>query len=81
MAGYKKIITALISVFHKENLDEIVWKLHEMGVQIYSTGGTEQFIRSLGVPVGTVESLTGYPSSRTRIPSRFDLMACPTGKQ
>lgn len=62
MADYKKIRTALISVFHKENLDEIVMKLHSLGIQIYSTGGTEQFISSLGVPVEKVESLTGYPS-------------------
>lgn len=62
MADSKKIRTALISVFHKENLDEIVFKLHRLGVQIFSTGGTEQFIRSLGVPVASVESLTGYPS-------------------
>ncbi len=62
MAEYKKIRTALISVFHKENLDEIVLALQELGVQIFSTGGTQTFIETLGVPVQPVETLTGYPS-------------------
>ncbi|QGY45090.1 bifunctional phosphoribosylaminoimidazolecarboxamide formyltransferase/IMP cyclohydrolase [Maribellus comscasis] len=62
MADNKKIKTALVSVFHKENLDVIIKKLNELGVKILSTGGTKSFIESLGVPVTSVESLTGYPS-------------------
>ncbi|MBN1819254.1 MAG: bifunctional phosphoribosylaminoimidazolecarboxamide formyltransferase/IMP cyclohydrolase [Prolixibacteraceae bacterium] len=62
MAGLKKITSALISVFHKENLDEIIKKLETLGIKIYSTGGTFKFIESLGVEVKSVESLTGYPS-------------------
>ena len=62
MTDYKKIRTALISVFHKENLDETVRELHRLGIQIFSTGGTQGFIESLGVPVKPVEGLTGYPS-------------------
>ena len=62
MADNKKIKTALISVFHKENLDKIVHKLNDLNVKILSTGGTKNFIESLGVEVTSVESLTGYPS-------------------
>jgi phosphoribosylaminoimidazolecarboxamide formyltransferase/IMP cyclohydrolase len=62
MADNKKIKTALVSVWHKENLDAIIQKLNELGVKILSTGGTKSFIESLGVPVASVESLTGYPS-------------------
>lgn len=58
----KKIQTALISVFYKDRLDEIVEKLHAQNVKIYSTGGTYQFIESLKIPVEAVETLTGYPS-------------------
>ncbi|MBS1916296.1 MAG: bifunctional phosphoribosylaminoimidazolecarboxamide formyltransferase/IMP cyclohydrolase [Bacteroidetes bacterium] len=58
----KKIQSALISVFYKDGLDSIVKKLHELNVTIYSTGGTQQFIESLGVPCVAVESLTTYPS-------------------
>lgn len=58
----KKIKTALVSVFHKENLDKIILKLHEEGVRLLSTGGTQSFIESLGVPCDAVEDLTGYPS-------------------
>ncbi len=58
----KKIKSALISVFHKDGLDDIVKKLHALGVTIYSTGGTQKFIESLSVPVERVEDLTGYPS-------------------
>lgn len=57
----KKIQKALISVYYKDRLDEIVRKLDALGVKIYSTGGTYDFIRSLQVPAETVESLTGYP--------------------
>ncbi len=58
----KKINSALISVFHKDNLEPIVRKLHELDVQIYSTGGTEKFIKDLGVDVIPVEEVTEYPS-------------------
>ncbi len=62
MADTKKIKTALVSVYHKENLDKIILKLNELNVKILSTGGTKSFIESLGVEVTSVESLTGYPS-------------------
>ena len=58
----KKIKSALISVFHKDGLDEIVRKLNNLGVIIYSTGGTQSFIEGLGVKVEAVEDLTSYPS-------------------
>ncbi len=58
----RKIKSALISVFYKDGLDEIVKKLHQLGVKIYSTGGTYTFIESLGIKAIPVESLTGYPS-------------------
>jgi len=58
----KKIRSALISVFYKDGLDNIVKKLHQSGITIYSTGGTQQFIESLKVPCTPVESLTSYPS-------------------
>ncbi len=62
MADNKKIKTALVSVFHKANLDRIIHKLNDLNVKILSTGGTKIFIESLGVEVTSVESLTGYPS-------------------
>ena len=58
----KKINTALISVFYKENLAPIVKQLDTFGVQIYSTGGTQKFIEEQGVSVTAVEDLTSYPS-------------------
>ena len=58
----KKIQSALISVFYKEGLEEIVAQLQEKGVVIYSTGGTQDFIEKLGVKCISVESLTSYPS-------------------
>jgi phosphoribosylaminoimidazolecarboxamide formyltransferase/IMP cyclohydrolase len=58
----KSIQSALISVFHKDGLAPIVKKLHEEGVKLYSTGGTQKFIEEQGVPVTAVESLTDYPS-------------------
>ncbi len=58
----KKIRAALISVFYKDGLDNIIRLLHRLGVTIYSTGGTQQFIEGLNVPCVPVESLTGYPS-------------------
>ena len=62
MADNKKIKTALVSVYHKKNLDGIIKRINELGVQLISTGGTKSFIESLGVQVNSVESLTGYPS-------------------
>ncbi len=58
----KPIGSALISVYHKEQLAPVVTKLNELGITIYSTGGTQKFIENLGHPVLTVEELTGYPS-------------------
>lgn len=58
----KKIQSALISVFYKDGLENIVTLLSELGVTIYSTGGTQQFIEKLGVKVVPVENLTSYPS-------------------
>jgi phosphoribosylaminoimidazolecarboxamide formyltransferase/IMP cyclohydrolase len=58
----KKISSALISVFDKEGLEPIVKKLHGQGVTFYSTGGTEAFIKDLGIPVVPVEDVTSYPS-------------------
>ena len=58
----KKIQSALISVFYKEGLEPIVHRLQELGITIYSTGGTEKFIRDLGIECVPVESLTSYPS-------------------
>ena len=58
----KKIKNALISVFHKDNLEPIINCLNELGVTMYSTGGTQSFIEDLGAPVTAVESLTSYPS-------------------
>lgn len=57
-----RIKNALISVFDKTDLAPIIEKLHELGVIIYSTGGTAAFIQELGIPVHQVEDLTGYPS-------------------
>ena len=62
MLENKKIKTALVSVFHKDGLDEILKLLHAEGVEFISTGGTQSFIESLGIPCGAVEDLTGYPS-------------------
>ncbi len=58
----RQIKKALVSVYHKENLDEIITKLHALGVEFISTGGTKSFIESLNVPCEAVEDLTGYPS-------------------
>ena len=62
MTDIKKIKTALISVFHKEGLDNILSMLHNDGVKFLSTGGTKSFIESLGYPCDAVEDLTSYPS-------------------
>ena len=62
MAETKKIKTALVSVFHKDGLDELLAKLNQEGVKFLSTGGTQKFIESLGYECQTVESVTSYPS-------------------
>jgi len=62
MSNNKKVKSALISVFHKDGLEPIVKKLNELGVTIFSTGGTEKFVTDLGIPVVPVEELTSYPS-------------------
>ena len=62
MSSSKKIKSALISVFHKDGLDEIIKTLDKQGVQLYSTGGTKTFIEDLGIKVTAVEDITGYPS-------------------
>ena len=58
----KKAGSALISVFHKDGLEPIVKKLKALGITIYSTGGTEKFIKDLGIEVVPVEDVTSYPS-------------------
>ena len=58
----KKATSALISVFHKDGLEPIVKKFSELGITIYSTGGTEKFIKDLGIDVVPVEEVTSYPS-------------------
>ena len=58
----KEIKSALISVFNKDGLEPIVKKLHQDGVTIYSTGGTQAFIEGFDIPVERVEDLTSYPS-------------------
>ena len=62
MSTTKKATSALVSVFHKDRLEPVVKKLHELGVTLYSTGGTEKFIKDLGIPVVPVEDVTSYPS-------------------
>jgi phosphoribosylaminoimidazolecarboxamide formyltransferase/IMP cyclohydrolase len=58
----KRIQSALISVFYKDGLENIVRQLHQLGITIYSTGGTQKFIEALNVPCIPVETLTTYPS-------------------
>ena len=62
MAEVKQMKTALISVFHKDGLDDLLAKLHSDGVKFLSTGGTWQFIESLGYECLAVENVTSYPS-------------------
>ena len=62
MSQSVQIKNALISVYYKDNLEPIILELQRLGVNIYSTGGTETFIRNLGVDVIAVEDLTSYPS-------------------
>ena len=61
MSTTKTINSALISVFSKDGLEPIVRQLHEQNVTIYSTGGTEEFIHNLGIPVVPVEDVTSFP--------------------
>ena len=60
MAATKRMKRALVSVFHKDGLDEILKKLHSEGVSFVSTGGTQSFIESLGLPCDAVEDLSVY---------------------
>ena len=62
MAETRKIQRALVSVFHKDGLEEILRTLHAQGVELLSTGGTQQFIEQLGIPCARVEDITTYPS-------------------
>lgn len=62
MAENRKIKRALVSVFHKDGLEEILRTLDAQGVELLSTGGTQTFIESLGIPCRKVEDITGYPS-------------------
>jgi phosphoribosylaminoimidazolecarboxamide formyltransferase / IMP cyclohydrolase len=58
----KKHLKALISVYHKEKIGPLVEVLHSLGIEIVSTGGTMKYINGMGIPVRSVEELTGYPS-------------------
>jgi len=62
MSKTRTIKNALISVFHKDGLAPIVKKLDDLGVSIYSTGGTQSFIEQQGISVNCIEDLTTYPS-------------------
>lgn len=62
MAEARKIKRALVSVFHKDGLEEILRTLNALGVELLSTGGTQSFIESLGFPCRKVEDVTSYPS-------------------
>ena len=58
----QKIQTALISVYHKEGLEEILQELNSLRIKFISTGGTKEFIQSLGYECEAVEEVSGYPS-------------------
>ena len=62
MNDLKKIKNALISVYYKDNLEPVIHQLNALGIKIFSTGGTQEFIEKLGFAVTPVESLTSYPS-------------------
>jgi phosphoribosylaminoimidazolecarboxamide formyltransferase/IMP cyclohydrolase len=62
MTASKRVKRALVSVYHKKEVEDILITLHKEGVQLVSTGGTREFIESLGLPCEAVENLTGYPS-------------------
>lgn len=61
MSNTKNIKSALISVYYKDNLEPIIKKLNNLGVKLYSTGGTLSFIEKLNIPVTAVDSVTSYP--------------------
>lgn len=61
MGTSKKIKSALVSVYYKDNLEPIIQKLHALGVKFYSTGGTLSFIEKMNIPVTAVDSVTTYP--------------------
>ena len=58
----RKIQSALITVFNKEKIDIIARQLHDLNIQIFSTGGTYDYLQKIGIPATTIESITGYPS-------------------
>lgn len=62
MNDSKKISNALISVYYKDNLSEVIQLLHQLDIKIFSTGGTFDFIEKCGIPATKIESLTGFPS-------------------
>jgi phosphoribosylaminoimidazolecarboxamide formyltransferase/IMP cyclohydrolase len=62
MSDTKRIRKALVSVFHKDQLEPLIRQLHTLGIELYSTGGTQAFIEDLGIPVTAIETLTSYPS-------------------
>ncbi len=62
MAEKRRIKRALVSVYHKDGLEEILRTLHAQGTELLSTGGTQAFIESLGIPCQKVEDVTTYPS-------------------
>ena len=70
MSDIKKIKTALVSVYHKDGLDEILALLNKEGVQFLSTGGTQSFIESLGYPCQAVEDLYRLPFDTRRTSKR-----------
>lgn len=61
MSPNKTIKSALVSVYYKDHLEPIIQKLHQLGVKLYSTGGTLSFIEKMGIPVTAVDSVTSYP--------------------
>lgn len=62
MSTNRRIQNALVSVYYKDHLQPIIQELHKLGVTLYSTGGTQDFIEKMNIPVERVEDLTGYPS-------------------
>ena len=58
----QQVKSALISVYHKDGLEPVVRELHQLGVKLYSTGGTQSYLEGLGLPVTAVETVTGFPS-------------------
>jgi phosphoribosylaminoimidazolecarboxamide formyltransferase / IMP cyclohydrolase len=61
MSNSRQIKSALVSVYYKDNLEPVIKRLHELGVALYSTGGTLDFIAKMNIPVTAVDSVTGYP--------------------